>query len=98
MVFYMLTTKDNPFSPVTNYDEWMSWDIAHGYNSNAFLARVAAYSPDLSGPDQDAAIQEAIDEIVTENVSGVHTKVRGNSEDDATSNESESSRATSDAA
>jgi hypothetical protein len=78
MDYFMLTTTDNPFSPVTQYDEWLTWDMAH-YNSNALLARVAITSPDLSDADQDLAIQEAIDEIVTENVSGVHTKVRANS-------------------
>lgn len=80
MDYYMITTTDNPFSPVTQYDEWMSWDMAHGYYSNSLLARVVRSSPDLSDADQDAAIQDAIDEIVTENVSGVHTKVRANSD------------------
>jgi hypothetical protein len=78
MDYFMLTTTDNPFSPVTQYDEWLTWDMAR-YNSNALLARVAITSPDLSDADQDLAIQEAIDEIVTENVSGVHTKVRASS-------------------
>lgn len=79
MVHYMLTTTDNPFSPVTQYDEWMAWDMAHGYWSNSLLARVVRTSPDLSDADQELAIQDAIDEIVNENVSGVHTKVRADS-------------------
>ena len=79
MDYYMLTTTDNPFSPVTQYDEWMSWDMAHGYWSNSLLARCVRTSPELSQEDQDLAIQEAIDEIVQENVSGVHTKVRSSS-------------------
>lgn len=79
MDHYMITTTDNPFSPVTQYDEWLAWDLAEGYCSNALLARVVRSSPDLSDADQELAIQEGIDEIVTENVSGVHTKVRDNS-------------------
>lgn len=75
MDYYMLTTTDNPFSPVTQYDEWLTWDMAR-YNTNALLARVVRTSPELSDPDQLLAIQDAIDEIVEENVSGVHTKVR----------------------
>lgn len=74
MELYMLTTKDNPFSPVTQYDEWLTWDMAN-YNTNALLARVVRTSPDLTDADQTRAIQDAIDEIVEENVSGVHTKV-----------------------
>lgn len=76
---YMLTTTDNPFSPVTQYDAWLTWDIAHGYCTNAFLARVAFISDDMSDADRFLIIQEAIDEIVNENVSGVHTKVRADS-------------------
>jgi hypothetical protein len=76
---YMLTTTDNPFSPVTQYDQWWAWDWAR-YDSNGLLARVVITSPDLSEADQDLAIQEAIDEIVEQNVSGVHTKVRADSE------------------
>ena len=80
MVYYMLTTTDNPFSPVTQYDEWHTWDMAQGYWSNSLLARVVRTSPELSDSEQELAIQEAIDEIVTENVSGVHTKVRASSD------------------
>lgn len=78
MDYYMLTTTDNPYSPITDYDQWLAWDM-HRYNSNALLARVAYSSPELTEADQLLAIQEAIDEIVTENLSGVHTKVRADS-------------------
>lgn len=72
---YMLTTIDNPYSPITQHDEWLTWDMAR-YNSYGLLARVTRTSSELSQPDQDLAIQQAIDEIVTENVSGMHTKVK----------------------
>lgn len=74
MDLYMLTTTDNPYSPITQYDEWLTWDMAN-YNSNSLLARVARTSPELSELDQSMAIQQAIDDIVVENVSGMHTKV-----------------------
>jgi formylmethanofuran dehydrogenase subunit A len=74
---YMITTTDNPFSPFTQYDEWLTWDMAR-HNTNSLLARVVRTSPELSEADQDLAIQEAIDEIVSQNLSGVHTKVRAN--------------------
>jgi hypothetical protein len=75
MVRHMLTTTDNPFSPVTQYDAWRTWDVAHGYDSNGLLARVTVSSLDLSDQLQEEAIEDAIDEIVTQNVSGMHTKV-----------------------
>jgi hypothetical protein len=72
---YMLTTVDNPFDPFTQFDEWFAYDIKLGYNTTALLARVVVNSNDLSEPDQAVAIQNGIDEIVRENVSGMHRKV-----------------------
>lgn len=72
---YMLTTVDNPFDPFTRFDEWLEYDISMGYNTTAFLGRVANVSHELSEPDQALAIQNAIDEIVQENVSGMWRKV-----------------------
>lgn len=68
----MLTTIDNPWSPYTNYDEWYAWDLSMGYNTPGLLARIANVSPELSFPDYDAALSQAMNEIVTENVSGMH--------------------------
>jgi hypothetical protein len=76
---YMLTTVDNPFNPFTRFDEWLEYDTSMGYNTAAFLGRVAIVSDDLSQPDQALAIQNAIDEIVQENVSGMWRKVSRNS-------------------
>ena len=75
-VEYMLTTVDNPFDPFTMFDEWLTYDTQMGYNTAAFLDRIAIVSSELSEPDQQLAIQNAIDEIVEENVSGMWRKVR----------------------
>jgi hypothetical protein len=72
---YMLTTVDNPFDPFTRFDEWNAYDISMGYGTCAFLARMTMGSHDLSEPDQLLAINDAIDEIVEMNVSGMHRKV-----------------------
>lgn len=75
MAQHMLTTVDNPYDPSTQFDEWYAFDVAAGYNTTAFLARIVKTSTELSDADQSAAIEDAIDEIVRENVSGVHRKV-----------------------
>lgn len=75
----MLSTVDNPFNPFTDFDTWNAYDIGLGYNTCAFLDRIAVVSDDMSEPDQRLAIQQAIEEIVTENVSGMWTKVTRNS-------------------
>lgn len=72
---YMLTTFDNPYNPFTQWDEWFKWDLAAGYQTASLLARIAVVSPELSDTDQELAIQDAIEEIVRENVSGMYRKV-----------------------
>lgn len=64
MPSFMLTTFDNPFDPLTDWDEWLRWDRSHGYNTNERLARVVTTSPELSDTDDELAIAIAIDEIV----------------------------------
>lgn len=80
IVEYMLTTIDNPFNPFTHFDEWLSFDTAHSYQTPGLLARIAITSDDLSEADQKLAIEQAIDEIVSENVLGIYKKVSSNSE------------------
>jgi hypothetical protein len=71
----MLTTEDNPFDPFDQFEEWFQFDIARGYNTCAYIARVTITSPDLSLPDQRVAIEAAMDEIVDYNVTGNYLKV-----------------------
>lgn len=71
----MLTTVDNPYDPFTNFDEWYAYDYRKGYHTPGLLARVAVVSDELSEADYDLAVESAIDEIVSENVSGIHKKV-----------------------
>lgn len=73
---YMLTTYDNPFDPFTQWDQWYAYDRDLGYHTPGLLARISLSSPELSELDQHVAIQNAIDEIVRENVTGVHMKVK----------------------
>lgn len=75
MVDHMLTTIDNPFDPFTEWDAWYSFDLAHGYDTPGFLARIINTSDGLSSTDQEIAVEDAIDEIVKENVNGVYKKV-----------------------
>lgn len=75
MTEHMLSTIDNPFNPFTQFDEWYTFDVSKGYNSLAFLARIAHTSDELSDASQSYALELAVDEIVRENVSGMHCKV-----------------------
>lgn len=75
MIVAMLTTVDNPHSPFDEWDAWFQYDLRAGHNTSGLLARIAVVSHELSEKDFNLAIESAIDEIVKENVSGVHRKV-----------------------
>lgn len=71
----MLTTVDNPFNPFTQFDEWFAFDCQKGYYTCNFLARVAKLSDELSESVNKTLLDQAIDEICKQNVSGLYRKV-----------------------
>ena len=75
MAQHMLTTVDNPYNPFTQWDDWYAFDVRHDYNTLALLARVVVMSDELSESDQSYAIEQGMNEIVKENVSGMHRMV-----------------------
>lgn len=74
----MLTTIDNPFNPVTQWDDWYNFDEEKGYCTSGYLARIAITSDDLSEKQQDQAIEDAIDEIISLHPDGFYVKVLEN--------------------
>ena len=70
-----LTTVDNPYDPFTQWNDWYRWDDQAGYHTSSLLGRLVVDSFELSDADQAKAVEEAIDEIISENVSGMHRKV-----------------------
>lgn len=71
----MLTTVDNPFNPLTDWDDWYNYDESKGYCTSGYLARIVKTSNELSESDQDEAIADAIDEIIELNPDGFYKKV-----------------------
>ena len=61
---YMLTTVDNPFNPFDQFDEWYEFDVSKGYNTCAYLARIANTSYSLSDDLNNKEIDNAIEEII----------------------------------
>ncbi len=63
---FMLSTSDNPFNPVTDYDEWRNWDCRHGYYTMELLARFYYHSDNLSDAENALAYDLAIDTVINE--------------------------------
>lgn len=70
-----LTTIDNPHDPFTDYTSWFNFDTRHGYHSASFLARIVKGSEELGETEYHRAIEDAIDEIIQENILGLYAKV-----------------------
>lgn len=71
----MITTIDNPYDPRTDWWPWYQWDVAQGYNTCAYLARVADVSEEFPEFVQDAQVEQAIDEIVALHDNGLYKKL-----------------------
>lgn len=72
----MLTTFDNPYDPFEQFDSWFLFDVEKGYNSCAYLGRVARTSEQLSDEENDLEIERAIDEIIKYDYQNIYRKVR----------------------
>lgn len=72
----MLTTIDNPFDPFKQFDSWLLFDSDKGYNSCAYLDRIAHTSDQLSEPENDKEIERAIDEIIKYDFRNIYMKVQ----------------------
>lgn len=71
----MVSTEDNPYNYYTEFDQWYREDLRLGYNTLGLLASRTRTSDALSFNLEVAAITDAIDEILEENVSGNRIKV-----------------------
>lgn len=71
----MITTIDNPFSPISQFDKWYQYDMDQGYDTCGYLARIATYSTSFSHKEQEDEIERAIDEMVRLNINGLYKKV-----------------------
>lgn len=63
-----LSTSDNPYNPLTEYDDWSAYDRQKGYNTSEYLARIVKTTTELGEEVYSADIERAIDEIVLLNL------------------------------
>ena len=71
-----LTTFDNPYNPFTQFDSWFLFDVEKGYNSCAYLARIAKTSEQLTDEENNDELERAIDEIIYNDFMNLYKKVR----------------------
>lgn len=58
-----LTTSDNPYDPIEDFDRWYAFDREHNYLTCELLARIAVTSDNVSDEQNLFEIESAIDSI-----------------------------------
>ena len=71
-----LTTFDNPYDPFEQFPDWFLFDVEKGYNTCAYLARIAKTSDQFSDEENDREIERAIDEIIRYDFMNIYKKVK----------------------
>lgn len=71
-----LTTFDNPFDPFEDFDSWFLYDVEKGYNSSAYLGRIARISDSFTDDENEKEIERAIDEIIKYDFMNIYKKVK----------------------
>lgn len=70
-----LTTFDNPYNPFTQFRRWFLFDVERGYNSCAYLGRIARTSEEFTEEENNQIIENAIDEIIQHDFRNIYKKV-----------------------
>ena len=73
---YMLTTIDNPYNPFKQFDSWFLFDVEKGYNTCAYLDRIARTSDQLSDVENDEELERAMNEIIANDFMNIYKKVK----------------------
>lgn len=72
---HMLTTFDNPYDPHDQFTLWFMYDVEKGYNTCAYLGRIARTSDQLSDEENNDEVERAIDEIIKYDFLNIYKKV-----------------------
>lgn len=70
-----VTTTDNPYNYFTQFDDWFAFDTQKGYNTCAYVARIAMVSNEMSEAEYRQGVNDAAKEIVRLNLTGNYTLV-----------------------
>lgn len=63
-----LSTSDNPYNPITDYDNWERFDMEHKYYTNDYLDRVCHTTRNFGDELYLQDIEHVIDEAVKFNL------------------------------
>jgi hypothetical protein len=76
MAVVMLSLVSNPFDPFTDFAAWSAFDRKEGFDTAGLVARAVSTSDEISEPDQEEAVEMAVDSILNNpSFAGLYKKV-----------------------
>ena len=73
---YSISTKDNPYDPLVEFDKWYNFDLNHGYFS---LNLLDLHMPDdtswATEEEEQELVSQAIDEIIANDMENLYVKL-----------------------
>ena len=71
-----LTTIDNPFNPLEDFDHWLEFDLEKGYNSCGKLARLTHIDDSMTDEEKIIEIERGIDRLVQLDPTDLYIKIK----------------------
>lgn len=70
-----ITTIDNPFNPITDFNKWFLYDIEKGYYTSSKLARLTNLVEGMTQREEDEEVERAIDRLIELDPLNIYKKV-----------------------
>ena len=70
-----ITTFDNTFNPITEFNDWNNFDTEKGYYTCNYIGRITNISDGMSQVEYDREVERAIDSIITSDPFNLYKKV-----------------------
>lgn len=71
-----LTTIDNPFDPIDEFEKWLEYDMDKGYNSCGKLARFTHIENMMTDEEKITEIERAIDRLIELDPLDIYKKIK----------------------
>lgn len=72
---YLLTTVDNPYHPIDQFEQWLKFDHDMGYFTDQRLAKVSGTSYDLTDAENQRIVNDAINDMIRLDELGIYKRI-----------------------
>lgn len=70
-----ITTIDNPYDPVDDFEHWFQFDTDKGYYTSSSIARLTTNKSGMTQEEIDLDTERAIDRLIEIDPLGIYKKI-----------------------